>query len=113
MTFGNYLRDLRKTRKLRQEDLANKIGVSSVYVCDIEKDRRYPPDTEKLRVWVAQMSLSPEEAARFYDLVGEARDSAPPDIMEYLNVNPAAKSAIRRIIGQREEYNWDMIMTKI
>lgn len=112
MTFGSYLRGLREVRHLRQVDLANKIGVSTVYVCDIEKGRRYPPDMDKLRIWVMQMSLSPEETAHFYDLAGEARSSAPPDIMEYLDLNPAARKAIRRIMGQRKEYNWDTIPSK-
>ena len=55
------------------------------------------------------MSLSPEEITQLYDLVGEARNSAPPDILEYLNQNPAAKTAIRRIIGKNEKYNWDKL----
>ena len=58
------------------------------------------------------MSLSPDETAKFYDLVGEARDSIPPDILEYLVQNPSAKSAIRRIIGQGKKYNWDMLAQK-
>ena len=55
MTFGAYLRNLRESRNLRQADLATDIGVSTVYVCDIERDRRYPPDIQKLRVWVTRM----------------------------------------------------------
>lgn len=109
MTFGNYLRELREGRFLRQIDLANGIGVSTVYVCDIEKGRRYPPGMEKLRMWAVQMSLSSKETAHFYDLAGEARDSAPPDITEYLELNPAARDAIRRIMGQKQEYNWNTI----
>ncbi|MBO5171226.1 MAG: helix-turn-helix transcriptional regulator [Oscillospiraceae bacterium] len=109
MTFGTYLRSLRESRNLRQADLAAEIGVSPVYVCDIEKGHRYPPDIQKIRAWATQMSLSPEEITQLYDLVGEARNSAPPDILEYLNQNPAAKTAIRRIIGKNEKYNWDKL----
>ena len=85
------------------------------YLKDLDNkaiDRRYPPDIQKLRVWVTRMSLSPDETAKFYDLVGEARDSIPPDILEYLVQNPSAKSAIRRIIGQGKKYNWDMLAQK-
>lgn len=109
MTFGAYLRSLRESRSLRQADLADAVGVSAVYVCDIEKGHRYPPDIQKLRAWASQMSLSPDESAKLYDLVGEARNSAPPDILEYLNQNPAAKKAIRRIIGYGEQYDWDTL----
>lgn len=109
MNFGLYLRKLREDRNLRQADLAEKIGVSPVYISDIERGRRNPPDSEKLRIWVDQLSLSQDEASIFYDLVGNARGNAPPDIMEYLNSNQAAISAIRRIMGQKKEFNWDTI----
>lgn len=112
MTFGGYLRDLRENRELRQVDLAKEAGVSTVYICDIEKGRRYPPDMQKLRIWVAQMALSSEEAALFFDLAGKAREDAPPDIAEYLKHNNAARKAIRRVIGQGREYNWDAIPPK-
>ncbi len=109
MTFGSYLRRMRGLRKLRQEDLASKIGVSTVYICDIEKNRRYPPSLEKLRTWAAQLNLSKEEAAEFFDLAGDSRESAPPDIMEYLSRNPAAREAIRRVMDKSVKYDWDTI----
>lgn len=112
MTFGGYLRELREEKGLRQADLAEKIGVSPVYVCDIEKGRRYPPDLEKLRTWVVQMALPPDKVAHFYDLAGSARNCLAPDVSEYLKLNPAAKDAIRRIMEQQKEYNWDMIAIK-
>lgn len=109
MTFGSYLQQLRKSRKLRQVDLALKIGVSPVYVCDIENDRRYPPSLEKLRMWDLQLDLSTKESSQFYDLAGLARESSPPDITKYLCDNPTARQAIRRIIEQKINYNWDSI----
>ncbi len=109
MYFGSYLRKLREDRNLRQADLAEKIGVSTVYVSDIERGLRKPPDSEKLRIWVNQLCLSQHETSEFYDLVGVARGIAPPDIQEYLNGNLAAQSAIRRIMVQKKEFNWDTI----
>lgn len=112
MTFGDYLRQLREKKALRQADLAKIIKVSTVYICDIEKGRRNPPDFEKLRIWVGQMELSPDEISCLYDLAGAARNSVAPDILEYLDLNPAATAAIRRIMGQQKEYDWDRIPTK-
>ena len=113
MTFGVYLRQLREEKALRQSDLAEAIGVSAVYVCDIEKDRRYPPDLEKLRVWERKLHLSAEESGRLYDLAGEARSSIAPDIIDYLEANPAAKQAIRRIMGHQNGYDWNMVQRKV
>lgn len=112
MNFGSYLNMLRKSKGLRQEDLASMIGVSAVYVCDIEKGRRNPPDIGKLRVWSQKMELTQCEAAYLYDLAGEVRGSIAPDILEYLNANPDAKRAIRRIIENRVPYNWNAILEK-
>lgn len=109
MSFGGYLRQLREEKALRQADLAEAIGVSTVYICDIEKDRRYPPEFEKLKNLIEKMNLSRNESTHLFDLAGDARNSMAPDILDYLNGNPAAVDAIRRIMVQQEAYNWNMI----
>lgn len=110
MKFGGYLRQLRENRELKQSDLSEAIGVSPVYVCDIEKDRRYPPDLKKLNVWVDLLKLTPVERARLFDLAGQARSGIAPDISAYLDGNPSAREAIRRIMGQQREYDWNMVL---
>lgn len=109
MNFGGRLRQLRESRHLNQSDLADSIGVSTVYVCDIEKNRRYPPDADKLRKWAHQMALSPEEEAELFDLAGQSRGVPGADIIEYLLGTPTACAAIRRIIRQKQEFNWNTI----
>lgn len=109
MLFGEYLREIREDRSLRQIDVAKSLGVSTVYVCDIEKGRRNPPSAEKLASLVQMMSMTEEEASLLFDLAGSARGSVAPDIIEYLEKHPGAKDAIRRIIGQSIEYNWNNI----
>lgn len=107
MTFGEYLRQLREKNNFRQCDLAKKIGVSTVYVCDIEKGRRYPPDLDKLKIWIEQLQLTSDEATNLYDLAGEARNSPAPDILAYLSNNIEAKHAIRRIMKKTTKYDWN------
>ena len=107
MTFGEYLKQLRESRALNQSDLAASINVSTVYICDIEKNRRNPPDIEKLRVWIRQLALSPKETAMFYDLAGVARGTPAPDVMEYLCNTPQAIASIRLIMSQGKEYTWN------
>lgn len=109
MVFGEYLRQLRECRSLRQVDIAKSLGVSSVYVCDIEKGRRNPPSADKLDVLVKTLALSDEESALLLDLAGSARGIVAPDIIEYLSSNPNAISAIRRVICQHPDYDWNII----
>lgn len=106
MNFGIYLRQLREEKGLRQADLAETLGVTPVYICDIEKGKRNPPDFPKLRLLVGRLGLHPEQTAYLYDLAGTARGEIAPDIFEYLNTNPAAKAAIRRIMVRPTEYDW-------
>lgn len=109
MKFGTFLRGIREKRKLRQEDLANAINVTTVYVCDIEKGRRNPPDISKLKVWENQLKLSDKEKARFYDMAGQERQEMPPDIVEYMVRHPEAREAIRRIMSAPKEYDWKSV----
>ena len=109
MNFGSFLRELREKKKLRQEDLAKAINVSTVYICDIEKGRRNPPDIEKLRIWESQLGLTDHEKARFYNMAGTERKEIPPDIVEYMLKHPEARAAIRRIMAEPCEYDWKSV----
>ncbi len=96
MTFGSLLRQLREGKELRQVDIANEIGVSTVYICDIEKNRRNPPNYSKLKQIAAKLELTEEKAAELFDLAGQARREVAPDIIEYLVANPTVQSVIRQ-----------------
>lgn len=109
MYFGLFLRKIREKKKLRQVDLAKSINVSTVYICDIEKGRRNPPDASKLKVWEELLALSSGERAIFYDLAGSDRKEIPPDISDYLSAHPDAKDAIRRVMAGSCEYDWKSI----
>ena len=110
MTFGGYLQKLRKERGIRQSDLAEALGVSTVYICDIEKDRRNPPDYTKLQVIEQKLHLSPEKMNMFYDLAGQAKKGLAPDILDYLNANPDARKVIRQVMAQPDKYDWASLL---
>ena len=96
MTFGTLLRQLREEKRLRQVDVANAIGVSTVYICDIEKDRRNPPGYKKLQLIAGKLELTEEKTAELFDLAGRARGEVAPDIIAYLVANPAVQATIRQ-----------------
>ena len=50
MTFGQHLRNYRKSRGIDQKTLARWLGYSQAYLCDIEKDRRTPSDEFLLKI---------------------------------------------------------------
>ena len=48
LTFGQRIRKLRETAKKSLKDLADAVGVSVVYISDIERGHRNPPHGDKL-----------------------------------------------------------------
>ncbi len=109
MDFGSYLRQLREQRSLRQTDIAEILGVSAVYICDIEKGRRNPLDHNKIAILARRMEMSEDEVSQLFDLAGVARGSVAPDISDYLEKNPSAKDAIRRIVSRGISFDWNRI----
>ena len=47
-TFGNILKELRRSREISQRDLANKIGVDFSYISKVENDRLPPPAADTI-----------------------------------------------------------------
>ena len=41
LTFGEFLVAKRKEREMPARELADALGISPVYMCDIEKNRKY------------------------------------------------------------------------
>lgn len=50
--FGDRIRQLRKEKKKSLKDVAEVLGVSIVYISDVERNRRTPPRIEVLEKWV-------------------------------------------------------------
>lgn len=47
MTFGDYLKNQRKTRNITQEDLAKSLGVSSVFIHQLETGKVDAPSIQR------------------------------------------------------------------
>jgi len=57
MSVGENIKKLRKERKLTQQQLADKIGISRSYLGDIEKDRK-SPSTKTLSTLAEKLGVS-------------------------------------------------------
>lgn len=62
--FGNDLAALRRSKGLSVGQLATRLGCHPSYVTHVEKGRRLPPASARLRQLVAALGASDEEAAR-------------------------------------------------
>ncbi|MEC5424303.1 helix-turn-helix transcriptional regulator [Virgibacillus sp. C22-A2] len=59
--FGGLLRDYRKENFLTLEDMAQEVGCSSSYIFRIEKNKRNPEITFRIKVLSEGMNWSTEE----------------------------------------------------
>jgi transcriptional regulator with XRE-family HTH domain len=94
-TFGDFLIAKRCEKEMPSMQICDKVGISPGYYCDIERNRRYPPDREALACMVQALCLNEEDTATFYDLAGKARSEAPPDLPEYINEYQVVRVALR------------------
>jgi len=112
-SFGEFLTNLRKNRKMPMRILAYRIGVSAQYLSEVEKGRKAPLTQEKIKIAAEVLDLTEEEKEELYDLAardraGSGQVSAPQDCIDYLAQNPQAVRALRlakRTNAGEEEWN--------
>ena len=101
--FGAYIDNKRKGRGMGGEDIrlkeiADAMGMTASYLSDIVKGRRNPPDMQILDKISVVLRLAPDEKEEMLDLAGRERDTAAPDLPEYLMSKqlPHVRKALRR-----------------
>lgn len=93
--FGDFLYQKRIENKITMRQMADELGVSPVFISDIEKDRRNPFDVNRLRQLVPFLNLTDEERDLMYDLAGKKRNEVAPDLHDYITENDYVSAALR------------------
>ena len=73
--FGEFLQRKRTEKQITLRKMAEMIGITAPYLTDIEKDRRNPPEMEKLELISQILMLNDEDKTTMYDLAGKKRNS--------------------------------------
>lgn len=101
--FGKFIDSKRKGRgsggdDIKLKDIADAMGITASYLSDIVKGRRNPPEIHILEKIAAVLQLTSDEKEEMLDLAGRDRDSAAPDLPEYLMSTqlPHVRKALRR-----------------
>ena len=101
--FGKYIDSKRRGRgaggdDVKLKDIAEAMGMTASYLSDIIKGRRNPPEMHIIEKISVVLKLSPDEKEELLDLAGRERDSAAPDLPEYLMATeiPHVRKALRR-----------------
>jgi transcriptional regulator with XRE-family HTH domain len=106
LTFGDFLAATRRVREIPSLQMAEKLGLSPGYYCDIEKNRGKPPERSILQKMIDILNLSQDETNMFYDLAGKARSEAPPDLPGYINENQFVRVALRLAKDRGNADDW-------
>ena len=93
--FGEFLQRKRTEKQITLRKMAEMIGITAPYLTDIEKDRRHPPEMEKLELISQILMLNDEDKTTMYDLAGKKRNSVAPDLPDYIMEHDYVSAALR------------------
>ena len=93
--FGDFISRKRIEKKITIRKMADMLGVSAPFLTDVEKDRRNPPEIQKLDKIAEILSLTEEEKAVMFDLAGKQRNSVAPDLPDYIMKRDYVAAALR------------------
>lgn len=94
-SFGEFLQKKRLENEITLRKMAKLIGITAPYLTDIEKDRRNPPEIQKLDKIAEILSLTEEEKSVMFDLAGKQRNSVAPDLPDYIMKRDYVAAALR------------------
>jgi transcriptional regulator with XRE-family HTH domain len=96
-TLGSFITHKRNERDMTLRGLAQKVGISPVYLCNIEKGRRPMTAEDTLDKIAAVLMLDKKDKALLLDLAAKTK-SIPivaADLPEYINERDIVRVALR------------------
>jgi transcriptional regulator with XRE-family HTH domain len=73
--FANHLLLLRRSRGLKQKDLADLMGIGTSYLCALESGRKEPPSASQLARMAAALQLNQDEQRMLVEVADVSRRS--------------------------------------
>ena len=93
--FGEFVQEKREEKRITLRKFADTIGFSAPFWSDVEKDRRNPPEIDKLHLIAQILNLTESENAIMLDLAGKKRNSVAPDLPDYIMERDYVAAALR------------------
>jgi len=96
-TLGSFITQKRKERDITLRGFAEKVGISPVYMCNIEKGRRFALSDDIVERITNTLLLNKNEKNKLLDLVAKAQNSptVASDLPEYINERDIVRVALR------------------
>ncbi len=74
-TFGTFIKEKRKERCVSLRKFAEQVGISPVYLSNLENDRMPAPKDDVVSSIARQLHLNEADTAMLYDLAAKAKNS--------------------------------------
>ncbi len=114
ITFGDFIVAKRKEIDLSARQLAMKLDISPVYMCDIEKGRKNAFSDELLEKMRSILCTSEKDSDMFYDLAAIARNTVSSDLPEYIMENELVRTALRKAKkNQISDEKWEKFIEEM
>lgn len=95
LNFGEFVQEKREEKQITLRKFAEIIGFSAPFWSDVEKDRRNPPEIDKLHLIARILNLTESENAMMLDLAGKKRNAVAPDLPDYIMERDYVAAALR------------------
>ena len=96
-TFGEFLYS-KRSPLMTLRGFAARVEKSASFMCDLENDRRDPPNRELLKKIVEVLSLGEDDSTTLFDLAGKGRREVSADLPDYImnsDVSDTVRLALR------------------
>nr|WP_320146312.1 hypothetical protein [uncultured Anaeromusa sp.] len=94
--FSEFLIKKRDSIPLNNSQLAKKAGITSVYLGEIIKKKKCPPDKKTQYALADALQICGEERRKLFDLAAEERNEVPADVYDYLKNHKHLIKELRR-----------------
>jgi len=95
-TLGQFITEKRTERDKTLRGMAREVGISPVYLCNIEKGRRPMTAEDTLEKIASVLLLNKEDKALLFDLAAKSKSIlVAADLPEYINERDIVRVALR------------------
>lgn len=94
-SLGSFVVFKRKQKNITARQLANKLGISNTYLCEIEKNKKHFFSNSITNKMIIVLCDDYEEECLLYDLIAIGRKDIAIDIQQYLIDTEVARKAVR------------------
>lgn len=99
MSLGSALKEIRKSKGLSQDDVADSVGITQTYVSMLETDKAFP--SKKTLMNIAKTLGLPHQIIELYSL--EDNDFAEDKRPTFRVVFPMIKDLLKPLIANNDE----------